>query len=116
MGTHPIFESDFDCLTGFRMDNSGMNQVGPKIQVEDTTEEGGMLSPFRRTWGSFQRRKTTKEKVQESFSIGNDFKNRNITNRPDGDEFFNFIIFMIIIPLINFMVMIIAASVRDASI
>ena len=73
------------------MDNSGMNQVGPKIQVEDTTEEGGMLSPFRRTWGSFQRRKTTKEKVQESFSIGNDFKNRNITNRPDGDEFFNFI-------------------------
>ena len=36
------------------MDHSGMNQVGPKIQVEDTTEEDGnnMLSPFRRTWGS----------------------------------------------------------------
>ena len=75
------------------MDNSGMNQVRPRIQVEDTSEEDSknMLSPFRRTWGSFQRRKTTKDKVQESFSIGNDFKNRNITNRPDGDEFFNFI-------------------------
>ena len=75
------------------MDNSGMNQVRPKIQVEDTSEgdSNNMLSPFRRTWGSFQRRKTTKDKVQESFSIGNDFKNRNITNRPDGDEFFNFI-------------------------
>ena len=75
------------------MDNSGMNQVRPRIQVEDTQDEdsNNTLSPFRRTWGSFQRRKTTKEKVQESFSIRNDFKNRNITNRPDGDEFFNFI-------------------------
>ena len=82
------------------MDNSGMNQVRPqvppqvrpRIQVEDTSDDdNNMLSPFRRTWGSFQRRKTTKEKVQESFAIGNDIKNRGFTNRPDGDEFFNFI-------------------------
>lgn len=66
--------------------------------------------------GSVQRRKTTKEKVQSAFSIQNDFQNRNITNKPDSDEFFNFIIFMIIIPVINFLVMVIAASVRDASI
>jgi len=66
--------------------------------------------------GSFQRRKTTKEKVQGAFAIQNDIINRNYTNKPDGDEFFNFIIFMIIIPIVNFLVMIIAASVRDASI
>ena len=41
--------------------------------------------------GSFQRRKTTKEKVQGAFAIQNDIINRNITNKPDGDEFFNFI-------------------------
>ena len=72
------------------MDNSGMNQVRPqvqpkvrpRIQVEDTSDDdNNKLSPFRRTWGSFQRRKTTKEKVQESFAIGNDIKNRGITNR-----------------------------------
>ena len=41
--------------------------------------------------GSFQRRKTTKEKVQGAFAIQNDIINRNYTNKPDGDEFFNFI-------------------------
>ena len=41
--------------------------------------------------GSFQRRKTTKEKVQGAFAIQNDIINRNITNKPDGDEFVNFI-------------------------
>ena len=39
----------------------------------------------------FVRRKTTNEKVQDSFSIRNDFKNRNITNRLDEDVFLNFI-------------------------
>ena len=41
--------------------------------------------------GSFQRRKTTREKVQGAFAIQNDIINRNYTNKPDSDEFFNFI-------------------------
>ena len=41
--------------------------------------------------GSFQRQKTTKEKIQGAFAIQNDIINRNIRIKPDGDEFFNFI-------------------------
>ena len=41
--------------------------------------------------GLFQRRKTTKEKVQSAFAIQNNLIHRNYTNKPDEDEFFNFI-------------------------
>jgi len=31
MGTHPIFESDFDCLTAHMMFNKVISRIGPKI-------------------------------------------------------------------------------------
>jgi len=41
MGTHPIFESDFDCLTerSWRrqrfVKNNSLNQVEPKSEIDD---------------------------------------------------------------------------------
>merc|ERR1711990_1002825 len=42
MGTHPIFESDFDCLTGFRQNTQakpGFEPGAPSLRVKCSTTE-----------------------------------------------------------------------------
>merc|ERR1711970_417726 len=41
MGTHPIFESDFDCLTEFKMEGDGLTGVGFKILFNLSKEKVG---------------------------------------------------------------------------
>merc|ERR1712242_360593 len=43
MGTHPIFESDFDCLTVFRNQNKMLRNIAravPRLQVQQTRSAG----------------------------------------------------------------------------
>ena len=73
---------------GYRMveSSTGVQWSENQVQSSSNNQFGSSASA-----GSFQRRKTTKEKVQGAFAIQNDIINRNYTNKPDGDEFFNFI-------------------------
>ena len=80
--------------------------------------------------GGSYRKKTTGEQLKSAFSIHKDAMDHNLKSSP-GEEFFNFmgmllhfswlidnmiLVFMIIFPVINFLVMIIAASARDSTI
>jgi len=70
------------------------------------------------TTSSTRRRKTAKEQLQNALAIQNDYKNRNIVTDPDReeDEFVCFIVYMIIVPIVNLLIMIIAATIRDSAI
>jgi len=49
MGTHPIFESDFDCLTDMARDKGGQGMKAPPVVK------------YRKNIGTYQRESTNKE-------------------------------------------------------
>merc|ERR1712021_247736 len=64
MGTHPIFESDFDCLTDYRFGpknnqpwaNRVEFDVHAKCAIADAINAGPIWAIRRRTWGLRRRR------------------------------------------------------------
>merc|ERR1711990_1035506 len=49
MGTHPIFESDFDCLTGLDSYNRSQWQKEPRRSVSLVNTEPVMVLPWERS-------------------------------------------------------------------
>merc|ERR1712037_466794 len=90
MGTHPIFESDFDCLTELKLLKMGKNNGKRKInykQVYGGTDSqdikrckysGNSVDPSDKTHGFLMsyRRKCLKQCHREAFSIAKFFTNQ----------------------------------------
>ena len=68
-----------------------MVESSTSIQWSENQVQPTSNNQFGVSESAGQRRKTTREKIQGAFAIQNDIINRNYTNKPDGDEFFNFI-------------------------
>merc|ERR1711936_11745 len=57
MGTHPIFESDFDCLTDSNRKWANPEEFDARVRCEtgDATSDGPILATRRPTWAQLSK-------------------------------------------------------------